>query len=299
MRLLGRFRRGEGGVLTLAIEGPTLRLLQVQKGCVTSWTTLPFNPSLMQDGRVANPAGLAEVIKNGLARLNGGQGPLVTVFPGTRLTIRVLAIPRVRGVKPEVMVPREARRILGAAAEQQILFWTPLKGTQMELRYFLVAVPRAEMARFMETLELSGLKPRKVDARSLALARAVSEPTGVVLRLEPADLDVTIVVDKVPQLFAWRALEFGMSPEDLLDELADAVQTTVIFHASRAEGASLPPEAPLLLVGGHPQIDESLARALTQRVGREVRCPTSPIPAPDDFPALEYLVNLGLALKRL
>ncbi|MBI4307662.1 MAG: hypothetical protein HY684_02530 [Chloroflexi bacterium] len=283
----------------MAIEGPSLRLLQTQNGRVASWTTLSFNPNLMQDGRVANPAGLAEVIKNGLARLNGGRGQLVTVFPGTRLTLRVLAIPRLRDVKPEVVVPREARRILGAAAEQQIIVWALLSSTQMELRYLLVAIPRAEMARFMETLDLSGLKPRKVDARPLALARAVGEPTGVLLRLEPTDLDVTIVVDMVPQIFASRVLEFSMSPEDLLDELADAVQATVSFHASRAEGAALPPEAPLLLVGGHPQIDESLAHALSVRLGREVRSPASPIPAPDDFPALEYMVNLGLALKPL
>ncbi len=288
-------------VLTLAIEGSTLRLLQVEKGRVVFWTTLPFNPSLMQDGSVVNPAGLAEVIKHGLARLNGAQGRLVTVFPGTRLIMRVLTFPYIRGIKSETLVLREARRILGPTMDKQLLYWTPVQSSTLELRYFLLAVSRAEMTRFIEALQINNLKPHKIDARPLTLARAVPERSAVLLRLEVSDLDVTVVVDRVPQLFTPRVLEFGMTPEDLLDELANIIQETVSFFDSRrAEGAALPSDAPIFLVGGHPQIDESFARALREKIeGREVLLPTSLIPAPDGFLALEYMVNLGLALKPL
>ena len=123
------------------------------------------------------------------------------------------------------------------------------------------------------------------------------EDDGVLLRLEATDLSVTVMVDRVPELVTRRNLEISMSVDDLLAEIPDAVQTTVSFQASRPENKALPPETPLFLFGAHPQVDEALAVSIGQATDRVVRLPTSPREAPPDFPALEYMVNVGLALK--
>lgn len=296
---LVRLGKSGQGVLTLSLEGSTLRLLRTKGGRVIGWVTLPFNPRLLRDGRIEDPPGLAEVIKNGLKQIGGSPGPLVVGHPGSRITVRNLAIPRIRGMRPDAIVPREARRILGPTADQQLVFWTPLTSSPLELRYFLLATPRAELSRLLETLSLSGLKARKIDARPLALARAVDEGTAILVRLESTDVDVTVIVDRVPQLVTRRAVELSMSAEDLLAEMIDMIQTAIGFQTNRPEGPAFPPEAPILLFGGHPFIDTPLVRALTEGLGRQVRLPVCPLNAPEDFPTLEYMVNLGLALKEL
>jgi hypothetical protein len=299
--LAGRvgLRRPRGAsVLTLALEGSSLRLLRVSEGAVESWTGLPFNPRLVRGGRIEDARGLAEVIKNGLARLESRTGTtdLVAAFPSSQMVVRYLTIPRIRGVKPETIIPREARRILGAAADQQLVHWAALSATATEETYYVVAIPRAEMARFVETLQSSGLKPRRIEARPLALARAMPADDAVLLRLEATDLSVTVMVGRVPELVTRRSLEMSMAPEDLLAEITDAVQTTVAFQGSRADNRPLPVDAPLFLFGGHPQIDGALASSVQNTVGRKIRFPESPLPAPPDFPAQEYMVNLGMAL---
>lgn len=287
--------------LSLTLEGSSVRLLRSYEGAIQSWVSLPFNPRLMQGGRIEDPRGMADVITNGISRLEGGEMPatIVTAFPSSQIFIRYVGVPRVRGVDPDTIVEREARRLLGSAADQQLFYSTQISSTPSAVTYYLLAVSRIEMARFVETLQYCNLKPQRIDARPLALARVMPENDGVLLRLEATDLSVIAMVNRIPELVTRRSLEISTSVNDLITEIADAVRTTVAYQTSRVEKVkALPPDAPLFLFGGHPQIGEGIETAIKAAVDREVRFPPSPRPAPADFPSHEYMTNLGLILSR-
>ncbi len=292
-----RFARGGGALLTLSVEGSTLRLLTVNDGAINAYASLPFNPLFVRSGRIEDPKGLAEVVKNGLGRLGAGSGPVVAAFPGSQMIIRIITVPKVKGIKPDVVVPGEVQRVLGAAAEQRLTFWTQLAETAMDYRYYVLGVPRLDMARFAEALTLAGLKPRRIEARPLALARIVDEDAAVILRVESAEIDVTAVINRVPHVVTRKNLDLGLGREDLLSEIAESVQTTVTFYATRGEGGALPASAPLVIFGAHPQLDSAFVKSVGTSSGRAARFPQTPGRLLEDFPTLEYLTNLGLAMK--
>lgn len=298
---LSTIRARRSATLSLTLEGSSVRLLRSYEGAIQSWVSLPFNPRLMQGGRIEDPRGMAEVITNGISRLEGGDQPatIVTAFPSSQIFIRYVGVPRVRGVDPEIIVEREARRVLGSAADQQIFYSTQISSTPSAATYYLLAVSRIEMARFVETLQHCNLKPKRIDARPLALARAMPENDGVLLRLEATDLSVIAMVNRIPELVTRRSLEVSTSTNELIGEISDAVRTTVAYQASRTEKIkALSPDAPLFLFGGHPQIGEGIDAAIKAAVDREVRIPPSPRPAPADFPSHEYMANIGLTLTQ-
>ena len=66
------------------------------------------------------------------------------------------------------------------------------------------------MARFVETLMLSGLKPRHIETRHSLLHAASEHDATVVLRVEATQLDVTVIVDRVSHVVTQRNPDLGL-----------------------------------------------------------------------------------------
>ena len=113
-------------LLTVSIEGGSIRLMVSGGRRIIAWLTVPFNPRMVSDSRIEDPSGLAAVVKSSVARLGVKYGKVVAAFPGSRVTTRVVSLPAVSGVRDSVMLPREARRVLGSAMDFHHVFWAPL-----------------------------------------------------------------------------------------------------------------------------------------------------------------------------
>ena len=283
--------------VTISLEGTSLRLMTVEGGVVKGWLSLPFNPRLVDDGRIEDPNRLAEVLKTAVGRVDAVSGKVLAAFPSSRATSRVITLPNVKGLNPKSAVPREANRIMGSAADYHHLFWTPLKSEGLELRYFLLAAPKGELVNFLQTLTLSGLHPDAVDTRALALARGVGVDSAIILNLENTGLDVLILSDYVPLIVTRRELRPGIGLEELLDEVIDEFQNTVEYYNDRNPAIALPSNTAVYLMGGHSLMSQELAEALRNRIGRNILFPSPEIDYPPEFPPIQYMVNVGLALK--
>ena len=141
-QLGGRFAKD---LLTLSLEASSVRLMVSSGRNISGGLNMPVNPRLVTDGRVEDPAGLSQIIKNGVSRLGFKGGAVVAAFPSLRVNARILNLPSVRGIKPEMAIPREARRIIGSALDFQELFWAPINVVGGGQSYYLVAAPKTEL----------------------------------------------------------------------------------------------------------------------------------------------------------
>ena len=284
-------------LLTLGIEGGSVRLLASEGRTVLGWLSTPFNPRMVSDGRIDDPNGLAKVVGNAVARLGVNPGSVVAAFPSSRVTARVLSLPDVGGMRPSTLVPREARRIMGSAVDYHYISWTSLGKVGLEQRYYLVAAPKAEMLSFLQTLSMTSLRAKKVDSRALALARGVGEPTAIIMNVETYGLDIVVVLDHIPISVAHRELPIGLGVEDLVDEVTDEYQVSTEHYGDRNPSQPIPPNVPTYLTGGHPFVNAKFAQVLSNGLRRNLLFPTPPMDYPEDFPVLAYVINVGLALK--
>ncbi len=284
-------------LLTVSIESTSIRLMAAEGRRVRAWLNMPFNPRMVSNGQVEDPSGLSTVIKNALTRLGVKLGTVVAAFPSSRITSRVMTLPDVRGMNPKIVLPREARRTMGSAADYNYLFWVPLGKVGLEQRYYLLAAPKSELASFLQTLALSGLRPKKVDSRALALTRGVGVNSTFILNLESGGFDIMVVMDYVPMVITHRELPLGQGVGDLIEEIVDEFQSCTEYYSERNPAAPIPRNTPVFLTGGHPQVNPDFAFTLRESLGRELFFPNPPIEYPQDFPLVQYMVNVGLALK--
>ena len=158
-------------LLTVSIESASVRLMAIDGEKVTAWLNMPFNPRMVSDGRIEDPTGLSNVMKNAVMRMDIRLGRIIAAFPSPRVTSRIMTLPSVRAMRPDTVLPREARRVMGSAVDYHDLFWTPLSKVGIEQNYYLLAAPKGELMTFLQTLVLSGLRLKKVDATTASPKR--------------------------------------------------------------------------------------------------------------------------------
>ena len=284
-------------LLTVSIESASVRLMAIDGKKVTAWLNMPFNPRMVSDGRIEDPTGLSNVMKNAVMRMDIRLGRIIAAFPSPRVTSRIMTLPSVRAMRPDTVLPREARRVMGSAVDYHDLFWTPLSKVGIEQNYYLLAAPKGELMTLLQTLVLSGLRPKKVDARALALARGVGVASGFILNVEIYALDVVVVVNYVPLAVSHRELQVGLSIGDLVEEVIDGFQNTAEYYVDRNPLTPMPADSPLILTGGHPQIGSEFLRTIGDGLRRDLYLPSPELDYPENFPVIQYIVNVGLALK--
>jgi len=289
--------RRRGPVVSLSIEGNTIRVVSCQGRRVSAWKSIPFNPTLLQGGFVANAAGLSQVLKSALRDVKAGR--VIVALPGFQSVSRVIALPKVKGLRPAVAVPREARRLMGVSLDSSYLFWQSLASAGTQWRFFVLAVPRVPLLALIDALRQAGIRPWKIDTKPLALARAVNQGHAVVGSLESNSIDVVVVLDHAPVVI--RSLFLGeeaVVPEVVLPRFVEEVSRTITFYNDINRGNPLPRTVPIYLCGalsGNPEVGREIERATGHQVGQA----DAVLSYPPDFPVSQMMVNLGLVMKAL
>lgn len=297
-RPMGAYRFA-GGKLSLSLDGTSVRLLIYQRRKVIDWINLPFNPELMKEGLISDPAGMAKVIRNALREKRIGERKVRAALPAFGVLSRLLTLPPGRDIRPGEVIPREARRLISVPPEENYLFWQKLAGPEYEQRFLVLAVPRQPLHALLETLKLAGLRPTAIELSSLCLARAVNRSTAIILEAEPNLIGVVIVVDGIPVLMRSSPLSGEtLLPSASAPRLAQELAQNLSFYNSAHRENPLPPDAPVYLCGSLA-VDPELARRVESIVAHPVRKPELILESPPDFPAPHFMVNIGLAMRDL
>lgn len=288
--LMGRLRSRR---LALSIQGTSLRILLAERNRITSWAETPFNPTLLRGGLIADQEGMARVMKNALDSKRMPAAPVVAAFPGFQSVVRILRLPHARGVRPDEVLIREARRLMAYSDAGQYLFWQPA-GIAGKFQDFLtVAVPKGAVHAFVETLKLAGLAPDRMELAPLCLAKVIPQGQAVLADVESNSIDIVVVVDSVPALV--RSLWLGDEPltsDSAPARLAEELVSTINFYNSGNPDTNLAATLPIHVAGGF--LTEDLAPVVARETGHPVAPLMTSLVAPDGFPSTAMAVNAGL-----
>ncbi len=290
-------RRLSRSVITLHIEGSSVRLLAVRSGQVTEWGTEPLEPGLVRDGVVANPKAVGERIRFLLTAHHVRKSNLVAGLSGHRCMPRVLDFP---GVEPRLLkeaVPREMKRELPVPLDEMHLSWQVVGGENGHLRVFALGVPKDVLGPQVEAIRLAGATLRSMDVKPLALVRAVGQGEAIIADLEPDTLDVIVVRGGVPATIRTVSLRREIeTTEDKVLRLGEELTRAVKFYNDTHPEEPLQPSTPTYLTGS--LAEEAASSGVPEAsIGHPVEPLAPALQHPADLPVATFMVNIGLALK--
>ena len=297
-RLIPMLKRGSRELLSLTVWGGQLRMM-VSRGDQVLWHhVVPLNPEFLEGGVIAQPEAVASSIRLALesAELKG-VNRCVAALPGFHCLTAVVDLPSAREVRPDEVLPREARRLFSYRPESSLLSWWKVPLTERLRRYAVVVTRRAALRSMAEVASEAGLRLDAVDCGPLALARAANVSEGVVVQAESDGCEVVVL--KSGALGLVRSAFWGadvVDAETLASRVVDLVERSIASHNDSNAMGPLSSSAPVYLSGAaaemvEPQVSDSLGRALAEM--------TPPLTYPQGMPLGELVVNLGMALREV
>lgn len=286
-------------ILSLSIEGTTVRILSASGDKVEAWHSAPFNPRFVRGGFVADAPGLGEVIKTAREEKKFGKGTVVCALPAVGTTSQILTLPKVDRGQLATIVNREARRLAGAALDESYLHWRALPSTMAQQQVYLLTVPKEPLHALIKAVEAAGLKPSIVDLKPLALMRAVNRRDAIIGNGESNSMEAVIVIDDLPVMIRSAFLGEEMLSQDYaVGRMSDELVRTIAAYNDSHHEQPLDPELPVYLTGA---VAGSVAFAINVATltGRPIEPLDPPLNYPSEFPVAHYMVNMGLVLRAL
>lgn len=295
---------GQGNLLTVSLEGTSLRVLAFRGGKAIAWIGLPFNPTFLRNGFVANPEALAGVIRNALA--GKGLTPkgylarlrpwrVVAAFPSFQSQSRIVVVPQARGVNVGEVINRESRRWMNFNPQEHYQFFQEIGRSQAQRRFFVLLIPKAPLQTFINTLRLARLNPSKIVLKPQALATLVTHDLAVLANIENNSLDIAIVASGTPVVM--RSVFLGselLNSETAAPRLVDELNRTIAYYNESNQDAPVPEQAPLYL-SGSVAADRDVLDAIERETGLKGVMTLLPVDLPPDFPTPHLMVNAALA----
>jgi len=189
--------------------------------------------------------------------------------------------------------------VLPAASQESFVYWQPVDGSAETQQVYVVAVPKEPLLAMVNTLKVAGIRPYSMDLRVLALARSVNRKDAILANLESNTADVAVVANDIPVLM--RSMYLGDEPVGMAeaqDRLVRELARTIDFYNDNNRSNPLPPTVPVYLTGDLAS-DPDLITPVESSTGHPVSPLEPPMECPPDFPASQFMVNVGLALKEL
>jgi len=297
MGLFGRPRMRD--VTTLVIETTDVRFLTPRGGGVEKWRSLALPEALVMDGLITNAVEMGRILDELFSAEGLDRRRVITSLSGLRAIPRLMTLPKLQASVMQDAISREAKKEMPLSLENLYLSWESVPATADQQRIYVLGVPRELVDAQVRTLEAAGIPPYVMDLKLLALIRAVQHQDTIIANLEQDVLHIILVVDYLPAIMR----SFSVQGEHLddqgrLDRLLTELTQTIRFYNDSHQGSPVRPATSVYVTGrllDNPEALNYLASALDRTVER----PLSPMPCPDELPVMEYMTNLGLALKKV
>jgi len=294
-------------ITTLSFEGSEIRCLTARGQEVTAWRSIPVAPEMMDQGVIQDPAAVGRTIDKILTTVKASKRNLVTSVTDQRTVHRIMAIPEIKENLLEEAIRRKAKQEFAIPIENTDLSWRIIREANNQYYLYVLAIPKIVIDRQMEALKETGLKPKLMDAKPLAVLRAVDRESALIVNLEPHSMSVYIIVNQIPVIVRTIPLDSGeISKEAKLDLLSQELARTTKYYNETNKKNRLPTKTPLFLTGklfDAPALEDrlsnftSLADRLQQKTPYPVQLPQPPLDYPEELPLAEFTVNLGLVRK--
>jgi len=292
--------RGSQETVTVNIEERSLRLLTVKGGEVQKWGQVPLGPGLVENGLIRDPAqvGLAlEVLFEEQEAPRKGVITSLTAI-GVGSTSQIFNLPRMR---PNVLadaVNREARRVMPMPVNELYLTYQVIGESGGMQQVYVLGAPRDLVDAHIGAFQVAGIQLKAMDLKPLALVRAVNQRNVVVADLENESFHVIVVRDAIPDITRSAVLHrAGLNLEQKAHRLVEELTRTIDFYNHSHPDKRLEPTVPVFLTGELPGIP-TVREIIQAEVGYSIEPPRPPLTYPEALPLSEFMVNIGLALRK-
>jgi hypothetical protein len=284
--------------VALSLEGSSVRFLTTSRDRVVGWSTVPLLDRAGSSGQINDPLALGSAIDGAFEEFQLSRRRVSWALPGFGVTSRLVELPNLRESDLQEAVSEEFDRVLGVSLDDYYLFWERLTGRIRQRMVFALAVPKSGVLAALEALDVASIKPRSMDLRPLALARAVGRADAIITNLEDGSMDVVIVERGVPA--AIRSVPIpgsSVAREVAQNRLIEETERALAYYDDANPDHPLDDDTPIYLTGSW-----ATGIALAERIRSVTRHPIGRFKPdgvyPPELPITEYAVNLGLALKR-
>lgn len=286
-------------IKTLFINDSTVNLVVVEGRVVKKWASLYLEPGLVSQGVVLDEAQVADKIKELLRMVKEGGGKYVVGLSGLNSLYRLISLPELpEAILPEA-VKQEAGRVIPVPLDEIYLSYQRIPAPVGETRVFLAAFPRNVADASYRALKAAGIEPYIMDLAPLAICRTLDEPRAIIVNTRLDNLDIIVMVDRLPQLIRTLSLAGeAASMAEKIPTITEEIDRTVAFYNSSHKEQPLDATVPMFVCGDLSQTPENW-----QSLSGKLKCPVSilpsPVESPESFNANEFMVNIGLAFKEL
>ena len=283
--------------VSLHIEASCVRAVVSNGKRISRWASLTLEPGIVRDGMILDTVRLGASIGAFLEQEGMAGLRVISSLGGVRCMPRTMTLPGIKTSLLDDAVRYQAEREMPIPIEGLYLPWALLQDTGSDRQVFAIGVAKGLLDEAVVALDLAGIKNKTIDLKALALARAVGGTEAVIVDIEADQLDVILMADGVPLIMRtvhWETEE--LTPEAMVKQAASEVNRTIDYYNSGEPEFPIAETTPVFLTGGlasHPVVPKLLGEALANPLG-EIE---SALRWPAEFPAAEYAVNVGMAVK--
>jgi len=286
-------------IVTLYVDDTSIRLLVIQGKRIRKWADVLLEPGLVKSAVVIKEAEVASQIKQLLKAEKVKAKKVIVGLSGLHCLSRPITFPQLPRAMLAEAVTREAKRVLPVPVEQLYISWQTIPAPEGKTQVYLIAIPRKTADAMVKMLHRARLKPYLMDLKPLALARVVKEATAIIVNIEPAELDIVIMTDGIPQPIRTVPLPSkALSWQEKLPMIKDEIDRTIKFYNSTYKDKPLVQSTPMFVSGGLADEPE-IAQSLSDGLGYPVLPLSSSLECPEQLDPSRYMVNIGLAFKEL
>lgn len=243
-------------------------------------------------GKINDPEAVGRAVKQLLARTEIVETRALVAVNDSLASFRVLHFP---ATSTDRDVTAAIARELPLDPERMMTRWVDVTAGKEERTVYAVAWDRALVDRVIEAVRWAGVEPGVVELRSASIARAVTQPSCIVLDLSSNVAEIVLIDRHVPQV--WHSFPLATSlGEDVAPALATPLRSAIRFYRRRDHGqfGSTSP----VLVTAEQVLPAQVLTTLANLVQQPVQLLAAPPRVPPEVRHTVYLACLGLIMRR-
>jgi type IV pilus assembly protein PilM len=291
---------GSKETVTVNVEERSLRLLTVMEGQVQKWGQVHLEHGLVENGLVCDPAQVGSALEALFREQKAPKKGVVTSLTviGLGSTSQILDLPKMKPNLLESAIGREAKRAMPVPVEELYLSHQVISESGDRQRVYVLGVPRDIVEAHISAFQMAGIQLKAMDLKPLALVRAVNQRNVVIADLENENFHVMVVRDAIPDITRSAVLHReGLDLQQKARRLVEEVIRTIDFYNHSHPDRPLESSVPVFLTGGLTATP-SVNKTIEAEMGYTVEMPKPPLVYPEALPLHEFMVNIGLALKK-
>lgn len=237
-------------------------------------------------------SGVGHAIRQLLARTEIVSTHALVAVSDAVATFRVLDFP---ATATDTEIGATVARELSLDPERIATRWVEVATPGDRRAIYAAAWDRATVQSLTEAVRSAGLDPVAMELKSASVARAVPEPSCVVLDLVSDPAEIVLVEGGVPR--HWHSFNLSASQGgDLPQALAGPLRSVIRFHR-RNRTSTFGPDAPVL-ISTEQALPPQVVLGLQDMLGQPARMLSAPSRVPPNVRYATYMTCLGLIMRR-